>query len=60
MENTMNKIAMWAWGVLGIFCLGGVLFAGAWWHIPTALICFVMFLSFKCECKKDGGGHGKV
>lgn len=52
MEKMMNKITMYIWAVLGLLCLGGVLFAKAWWHIPTCLLCYAMYRSFGAEVKE--------
>ena len=31
------------WAVLGIACAACVIIAGAWWHIATAGICYIMY-----------------
>ena len=51
MENeiTYHKIAGGMWAALGAACLGGVLFAGAWWHLGTAAICWLFYRSHKAE-----------
>lgn len=41
------------WGVLGILSLAGVVFAGAWWHLLTALACTAMFAVSGPEDKED-------
>ena len=52
MEKVMNKITMYIWAALGLLCLGGVLIAKAWWHIPTCLLCYAMYKMFKTEVKE--------
>lgn len=37
------------WSVLGLACLAGVIFAGAWWHLGTTAICGVMAMSFNAD-----------
>ena len=39
---TLDKAQAVAFGLLGLGCLYGVIFKGAWWHIGTAVICAVM------------------
>lgn len=48
------RINMWIWGILGISCLAGVIFYGAWWHIGTVLVCFLMFMTNYQEAKELG------
>ena len=36
---TLDKAQAVAFGLLGLGCLYGVIFKGAWWHIGTAVIC---------------------
>ncbi len=55
-ETLINKITKWTWLVLGIGCLAGVIFAGAWWHLFTATICGVMWLALKAEEPEDENG----
>ena len=45
----VNKIFRGIWAVLGLGCLAGVIFAGAYWHLLTGGICAVMYLAFKDE-----------
>ena len=52
MERNANKFPMYAWGTLGALCLAGVL-CGAWWHLGTAAICAVMFMTYKSEMKEE-------
>lgn len=52
-ETLINKITKWTWLVLGIGCLAGVIFAGAWWHLGTTAICAIMYLAFKSEDTED-------
>ena len=54
-EILMNKFAAFVWLGLGIVCLCGAIFCGAWWHLFTAAICAVMYLGFKSEEKRDDG-----
>jgi len=42
-ERIINNIAAYIWLGLTFLCLGGVIFAGAYWHIWTALLSFVMY-----------------
>ncbi len=53
MERIINNITAYIW--LGIFflCLGGVIFAGATWHIWTALLSFIMFKAMYIPKKGD-------
>ena len=53
----MNKIFRYVWAVLGIGCLAGVIFAGAWWHLFTAGICLCMYWAFKAEEKQIDGNR---
>ena len=39
---TLDKAQAVAFGLLGLGCLYGVIFKGAWWHIGTAVICAAM------------------
>lgn len=48
-ELTYHKIAGGMWAALGAACLGGVLFAGAWWHLGTAAICWLFYRIHKSE-----------
>ena len=49
----MNKITRYIWAGLGIACMAGVIFAGAWWHLFTAAVCAIMYLAFKSEEETD-------
>ena len=53
----MNKIIRYIWAGLGIACLAGVIFAGAWWHLFTAAICAAMYLAFKSEEQTPTNGR---
>ncbi|MBQ8958863.1 MAG: hypothetical protein IJ057_10290 [Bacteroidales bacterium] len=37
-----DKALAVAFGLLGLGCIYGVIFKGAWWHIGTAAICAAM------------------
>ena len=45
----INKFLRGVWAVLGLGCLAGVIFAGAYWHLLTFGICAVMYLSLRGE-----------
>lgn len=56
LDAIMNRICRYVWAGLGIACLAGAIFAGAWWHLFTAAICGVMWLAFKAEQPEDENG----
>lgn len=43
MERIINKIVSNFWLVLSIVCALAILFAGAYWHGWTALLCYLMW-----------------
>lgn len=55
MKNTIlfDKVCIALFAALGIAALCGVFFAGAWWHIGTALICFAVAKAAKSEVDED-------
>ena len=48
-EAIYHKTTKWIWAALGAACLAGAIFAGAWWHLATAGICYVMYSAHKSE-----------
>lgn len=50
---SINKFQQYLFGGLGLLCAGGVVFAGAWWHLFTALICYIMYEAFEEEEAKE-------
>lgn len=58
-ETLINKIAKYTWLGLGVACLAGVIFAGAWWHLGTTGICAIMYLAFKAEEPEDEKPNGQ-
>lgn len=52
MEKTlMEKLPRYMWLFLMFITGMGVIFAGAWWHLFTMLICGIMYLSLTIEEK---------
>lgn len=52
MEKTlMEKLPRYMWLFLMFITGMGVIFAGAWWHLFTILICGIMYLSLTIEEK---------
>lgn len=52
MEKTlMEKLPRYMWLFLMFITGMGVIFAGAWWHLFTTLICGIMYLSLTIEEK---------
>lgn len=52
MEKTlMEKLPRHMWLFLMFITGMGVIFAGAWWHLFTMLICGIMYLSLTIEEK---------
>ena len=45
-ERIISNSMAYIWAALGAGCLVGAIFFGAWWHLVTALICWVMFKAF--------------
>ena len=45
-ERTISNIQAYIWLALTIFCLGGAIIKGAWWHLFTAGISYVMYKAF--------------
>lgn len=43
MERIINNIVAYIWAGLCIICLYGVIFKGAYWHLFTAGISYLMF-----------------
>lgn len=52
MEKTlMEKLPRYMWLFLMFITGMGVIFAGAWWHLFTMLICGIMYLTLTIEEK---------
>lgn len=47
------KVAVIIFVILGLTALVGALFAGAWWHYFTAVICGIMTLACIAEIKRN-------
>lgn len=43
MERIINNIMAYIWLGLFFLALGGAIFAGAWWHLLTAAISYLMY-----------------
>ena len=52
-EAVFNKGLSYLWLFLMLGCLAGVIFAGAWWHLFTGAMCFVMRRVMRSESKSD-------
>jgi len=50
-EAVFNKGLSYFWLFLMLGCLAGVIFAGAWWHLFTGAMCFVMWQAMRSESK---------
>lgn len=61
MGKIVNTIVTNAWLVLGIVCALAVLFAGAYWHGWTALLCYLMWRVSREQNAEDSsaGTDGK-
>lgn len=55
MEAVVNKIQRRFWGILAVCCAATVIFFGAYWHLMTAGICFIMYLASRDEDKDSNG-----
>ena len=56
MENltyTLGKIQALAFALVGLVCIYGAIFKGAWWHIGTAVICAVMVVALLKDARKE-------
>lgn len=47
------KLPQYIWGGLGCMSLAGVIFAGAWWHLTTAVISGLMYFACKSDDYED-------
>ena len=47
MERTINKVTAYLFLALALLALVGVLFFGAWWHLPSVAVCYFLYKSFK-------------
>lgn len=61
METIINRVISSFWLVLGIVCALAVLFAGAYWHGWTALLCYLMWRVSRGQNAEDSsaGTDGK-
>lgn len=50
-KTLMEKLPRYMWLFLMFITGMGVIFAGAWWHLFTMLICGIMYLSLTIEEK---------
>lgn len=60
MERIINNIQAYIFAILGIAALVGVLANGAYWHLLTVGICYIMFRVLYIPKEKDDGyrqGH---
>ena len=48
-EAKLNKGLAYVWLALAVCCLAGVIFAGAYWHLFTGGISFLMYLAMRSE-----------
>jgi len=50
----MNKVTRILWALLGVLAAYGVIIEGAWWHLGTLGICFIMLATFSEKEIQDG------
>lgn len=43
LERTMNNVMAYLWLFIAVFCIVGAIGWGAWWHLFTAGISYVMY-----------------
>lgn len=43
MERIINNLTAYIWLALFIVALFGIIFKGAWWHLWTAGLCWIVF-----------------
>ncbi len=53
MERLINKITAYFWLALAIVGAVGVLFFGAWWHLPTTALCVALYRLFLADSKTE-------
>lgn len=60
-ERIMNGVQRLIWGALGLGFLAGSAFAGAWWHLLTAMLCLLMWAAHgdESDIAESATGHGK-
>jgi len=49
MEETMNKITAKLLLILTIVGLIGVIIFGAWWHLLSVAVCYLLYSAYKRE-----------
>ena len=49
MEKTMNKLTADILLALTIIGLIGVIFFGAWWHLLSVAVCYLLYSAYKRE-----------
>lgn len=53
MERIINNLTAYIWLALFIVALFGIIFKGAWWHLWTAGLCWIMFRAMYIPKDKD-------
>ncbi len=54
MERIINNVQAYLFMALGIAALAGIIVKGAYWHIWTVAICYVMYKALYIPKKKEG------
>ena len=49
MEKVLTKVTAYFWLALAIVGAVGVLFFGAWWHLLSVAVCYLLYSAFKRE-----------
>lgn len=50
---TLGMIQALAFALVGLGCIYGAIFKGAWWHIGTAVICAAMVVVLLKDARKE-------
>jgi hypothetical protein len=53
MEKVLTKATAYFWLALAIVGAVGVLFFGAWWHLPTTALCVALYRLFLADSKTE-------
>lgn len=53
METIINKSIMYVWLVAAVVIAIIAIAKGAWWHVGSALICWLMYDAFKGEGQEE-------
>jgi len=52
-ERIINNTMAYTWAAVGVGSFVGAVIFGAWWHLFTALICYIMFRAFYQPKRKE-------